>query len=399
LDNLLIATILGFLVLGAAMISVELGLSVAIIEILFGVLAGNFVGVTTTPWIDFLASFASIVLTFLAGAEVDPQLLREKWKVSVLLGGLSFALPFIGAGAFAFFVAGWDLRQSEIAGVALSTTSLAVVYAVLVETGLTKTEIGKIIMAATFVTDLGTAIALSALFIQPTVYFAVFVAVSIGVIVLMRLLQPWFFARYGDRVIEPEIKGAFAVLFLLMWTAELAQSHAVLPAFLLGLAVAGVFQRYPEEHRRFRVVAFSLLTPFFFFKGGLQVSLAALSAAIPLLVGFFVVKLGLKFLGVFPVAMRYLRPHATYTTLLMSTGLTFGTIASLYGLNAGILDRTQFSVLVTVVIVSAVVPTAIAQRLFTPMEHQLSADEVIEIEDAEFEPPRRLEPPLGGERS
>ena len=399
MDNLLIATILGFLVLGAAMISVELGLSVAIIEILFGVLAGNFVGVTTTPWIDFLASFASIVLTFLAGAEVDPQLLREKWKVSVLLGGLSFALPFIGAGAFAFFVAGWDLRQSEIAGVALSTTSLAVVYAVLVETGLTKTEIGKIIMAATFVTDLGTAIALSALFIQPTVYFAVFVAVSIGVIVLMRLLQPWFFARYGDRVIEPEIKGAFAVLFLLMWTAELAQSHAVLPAFLLGLAVAGVFQRYPEEHRRFRVVAFSLLTPFFFFKGGLQVSLAALSAAIPLLVGFFVVKLGLKFLGVFPVAMRYLRPHATYTTLLMSTGLTFGTIASLYGLNAGILDRTQFSVLVTVVIVSAVVPTAIAQRLFTPMEHQLSADEVIEIEDAEFEPPRRLEPPLGGERS
>ncbi|HZP94945.1 MAG TPA: cation:proton antiporter [Candidatus Limnocylindria bacterium] len=399
MDNLLIATILGFLVLGAAIVSVELGLSVAILEILFGVLAGNFIGMTTTPWIDFLASFASIVLTFLAGAEVDPQLLREKWKVSMLLGGLSFVLPFVGAGAFAFFVAGWDLRQSEIAGVALSTTSLAVVYAVLVETGLTRTEIGKIIMAATFVTDLGTAIALSALFIQPTVYFAVFVAVSIGAIVVMRALQPWFFSRYGDRVIEPEIKGAFAVLFLLMWTAELAQSHAVLPAFLLGLAVAGVFQRYPEEHRRFRVVAFSLLTPFFFFKGGLNVSLAALATAIPLLIGFFVVKIVLKFIGVFPVAMRYVRPHATYTTLLMSTGLTFGTISSLYGLNAGIIDRTQFSVLVTVVILSAVVPTAIAQRLFTPMEHELSPEEVVAIEDEEFEPPRRLEPPLGGRRS
>lgn len=397
MDDLLVATILGFLILAASMVSVELGISVAIIEIGFGVIAGNFLGLTSTPWIDFLASFASILLTFLAGAEVDPALLREKWKVSLLLGGLSFLLPFLGAGAFAFFLAGWDLRQSEIAGVALSTTSLAVVYAVLVETGLTRTEIGKIIMASTFVTDLGTAVALSALFIQPTVYFAVFVVVSIAAIVVMRALQRWFFARYGDRVIEPEIKGAFAVLFLLMWVAELAQSHAVLPAFLLGLAVASIFQRHPEEHERFRVVAFALLTPFFFFKGGLNVSLAALASGIPLLAGFFVVKIALKFVGVFPVALRYVRPHATYTTLLMSTGLTFGTISSLYGLNAGILDRTQFSVLVTVVILSAVVPTAIAQRLFTPMEHVLSPEEVVAVEDEEFEPPRRLEPPLGAD--
>lgn len=398
MDNLLIATILGFLILVASMVSVELGLSVAIIEIVFGVIAGNFLDVTTTPWIDFLASFASILLTFLAGAEVDPRLLREKWKVSSLLGGLSFVLPFIGAGLFAYFVAGWNVRQSEVAGVALSTTSLAVVYAVLVETGLTKTEIGKIIMASTFVTDLATAVALSALFIQPTVYFLLFVVVSVVAIVGMRSLQGWFFGRYGDRVIEPEIKGAFAVLFLLMWVADLAKSHAVLPAFLLGLAVATVFQRHPEEHRRFRVVAFALLTPFFFFKGGLNVSLAALATALPLLAGFFVVKVALKFAGVYPVALRYVRPHATYTTLLMSTGLTFGTISSLYGLNAGILDRTQFSILVTVVILSAVVPTAIAQRLFTPLEHVLSRDEVTEIEDEEFEPPRRLEPPLGEAR-
>ena len=54
------------------------------------------------------------------------------------------------------------------------------------------------------------------------------------------------------------------------------------------------------------------------------------------------------------------------TTLLMSTGLTFGTISALYGLNAGIIDRTQFSLLVTVVVLSAIVPTVIAQRWFSP---------------------------------
>jgi len=388
MDTLLVATILALLVLLASMISIELGLSVAILEIALGVVGGNFLGLTSTPWIDFLALFAGIVLTFLAGAEVDPSLLRSKLKESLLVGGLSFLLPFAGVGLFAFHVAGWDLRQSQIAGIALSTTSLAVVYAVLVETGLNRTEIGKTIMAATFVTDLGTALALSLLFIEPSPYLVAFAAVSVAVIVVMTVLQRWFFERYGDRVIEPEIKGAFFALFLLMWVAELAQSHAVLPAFILGLAVARTFQRNPEQHKRFRVVAFSLLTPFFFFKGGLNVSLAALGGALPLLAAFFLLKITLKFAGVMPVALRYLRPHATFTTLLMSTGLTFGTISSLYGLNAGIIDNEQFSLLVTTVILSAVVPTAIAQRWFSPPVHALTAAEIEAVEDEEFEPAR-----------
>lgn len=386
MDPLLVATIIASFILLASIVSVELALSVAIIEIAAGVIAGNVLGLTTPSWMEFIASFAGIVLTFLAGAEVDPRILRTKLKESALIGGLSFSVPFIGAGLFAHFVAGWDVPQSEIAGIALSTTSLAVVYAVLVETGLTNTEIGKVIMAATFVTDLGTALALSLLFIQPGPNLLIFIAVSVAVIGVMSLLQRPFFARYGGRVIEPEIRGATFALLLLMWTADLAKSHAVLPAFLLGLALSGTFKRHPEQQRRFRVVAFSFLTPFFFVRGGMNVSIGALATALPVLVGFFVVKIGLKFAGVMPVALRYLRPHATYTTLLMSTGLTFGTIASLYGLNAGIIDRTQFSVLITTVILSAIIPTAIAQRLFSPPVHALSAAEVQDVEDEEFEP-------------
>src|SRR5712692_3696665 len=282
MTDLATATILAALILVASIVSVEFGISVAIIEIGLGVVGANLFGLRPTPWIDFLAAFAGIVLTFLAGAEVDPGLFRQRFRESVVIGGLSFALPFAAAGLFAYFVAGWDLRQSEIAGIALSTTSLAVVYAVLVETGLTNTEIGKVIMAATFVTDLGTATALSMLFIQPTPYLALFVTVSVIVIVAMLVLQPWFFRRYGDRVIEPEIKGAFLALFILMWTADLAKGQAVLPAFLLGLAVARVFQSHREQQKRFRVVAFSLLTPFFFLKGGMNVSLGALAGAVPL---------------------------------------------------------------------------------------------------------------------
>jgi len=387
-NDLAIASILSGLVLVASVASVELGLSVAIIEIALGVVAGNALGIHPTPWIDFLGSFAGIVLTFLAGAEVDPALLRRRWKPAVLIGGGSFLAPFIAVAVFARYVVGWDLRQAEIAGVALSTTSLAVVYAVLVETGLASSELGKTLMAATFVTDLGTALALSVLFIEPGPYLLVFMVASVLVIGTMIILQRPFFARYGARVIEPEIKGAFCALFVLMWTADLAHSHAVLPAFLLGLAVANTFKRHPEEQRRFRVVAFSFLTPIFFFKGGLNVNIGDLAGGAWLLGAFLVVKVTAKFIGAHPFAIRYVRPHATFTTLLMSTGLTFGTISSLYGLNAGIIDRGQFAVLLGAVIGSAVVPTLIAQRFFSPPVHKLTAEEIAAVEDEEFEPQR-----------
>src|SRR3989454_7924267 len=373
MENLLIAVIAGLLILLASVASVELGVSVALIEISFGVVAGNFLGLTSPPWMDFLASFGSILLTFLAGAEVDPRVMRERLKESVLIGSLSFAAPFFGAWLVCVWVLGWPSAAAQLAGVALSTTSLAVVYTVLVETGLTLTPLGKLIMASTFVTDFGTALALALLFIRPTWWLVPFVGVSVLVIWTMVALQPWFFSRYGERVIEPEIKGAVAVLLVLMFFAEKARSHAVLPAFVLGLSLARIFHEHPELTRRFRVVAFAILTPFFFLKGGMNVSLRLVWANFGLLALLFAVKQVTKIAGVYPVARRWVPRDAMFTTLLMSTGLTFGTISSLYGLNAGILDQAQFSVLVTVVVASAVIPTVIAQRWFSPEKAPRSA--------------------------
>ena len=137
------------------------------------------------------------------------------------------------------------LKAALIAGTALSTTSLAVVYAVLVETGLNSTRVGKLIMSACFVTDLGTAVALSAIFIKPNAWFPVFLVVSVALIVVLPKIAPWFFGRYGDRVIEPEIKLVFACLFVLMVLADAAKGHAVLPAFLLGLVMAQALPAAP----------------------------------------------------------------------------------------------------------------------------------------------------------
>jgi Kef-type K+ transport system membrane component KefB len=365
-ENLVIASLAGVLILLASMASAELGLSVAIAEIALGVVGGNFLGLHVTPWMDFLASFASIVLTFMAGSEVDTDLLREKWKESLLLGGASFVVPFLAAMAFAYWGLHWTFQAAQITGIALSTTSLAVVYAVLVETGLNETRIGKIIMASTFVTDFATALALSVLFMRPSPMLIVFIAVSAALIFGLPRLSPWFFRRYGNRVTEPEIKLIFLALFVLMLVGEVGQSHAVLPAFLLGLAMARTLAQNRTQLQRLRVVAFSLLTPFFFLKSGMNVSLPAVVANFGILVAFLAVKLIAKFASVYPLARRYVPEHSWYTTLLMSTGLTFGTISSLYGLQAGILNQAQFSVLITTVIGTAVLPTLIAQRFFSP---------------------------------
>src|SRR2546425_12371531 len=122
MTDLTTATILAALILVAAIVSVEFGISVAIIEITLGVAGSNLFGVRSTPWIDFIGTFAGIVLTFLAGAEVDRQLLRREWKPALLIGGLSFLLPCIGVGVFvAGYVGGWGPRTAQSACIGLST--------------------------------------------------------------------------------------------------------------------------------------------------------------------------------------------------------------------------------------------------------------------------------------
>jgi Kef-type K+ transport system membrane component KefB len=361
-----LAAVLAALVLVASMASVELGVTVALIELTLGVLAGNLLDLRSDEWLDVIASFASIVLTFLAGMEVDTGYMRDRAKATVGIGVASFVGPFAVSALVAYALLGWSGKAALIAGTALSTTSLAVVYAVLVERGLTDTGIGKLLMSSTFVTDLCTALALSAIFIKPNVWFPAFLAVSLGLILLLPRLAPWFFGRYGDRVIEPEIKLVFAALLVLMVVADASNGHAVLPAFVLGLVMSRHYKEHREEQKRLRVVAFAFLTPFFFLKGGLNVSLGAVAANLGLLAALLAAKMVPKVAFVLPLARRAAPRHATFATLLMSTGLTFGTISSLYGLNAGIIDRTQFSLLVMVVVLSAVVPTAIAERWFLP---------------------------------
>jgi Kef-type K+ transport system membrane component KefB len=383
LENIwFIAAIWMGLALVASLISIRAGISVALIEILVGVAAGNLhwgAGqqiLRSTDWTNFLAMLGSGVLTFLAGAEIDPISLRANLRASLAIGTAAFVLPFGGVWMFAQFVLGWPLHQAQIAGIALSTTSVAVVYAVMIETRQCETPLGKMILAACFINDLGTVLALGLIFANFNFWLLVFVIVTCAMLWFMPKWTEWIVVRMGaTRVSEPEIKFIFFVLFFLGGLASTAKSEAVLPAYLIGLVVAGVFLRDKTLVHRMRSIAFSVFTPFYFLRAGSFVSLPALWTALGVIVALLALKMATKVAGVLPLSrMFFMRAReAYYTTLLMSTGLTFGTISALFGLQNQIIDQRQYSVLVTVVILSAFVPTLIAQKFFEPSRRTMVA--------------------------
>ncbi len=341
------------LALIATLLAIWFKISTALTEIVVGVLAqmvlgkyfgGNILG-AKTEWITFLAGTGAVVLTFLAGAELDPAVLRTKWKETTVVGLVGFFAPFLGCAAVAHYLLGWSTRSSWLAGVALSTTSVAVVYAVMLELGFNVTEFGKSILASCFINDLATVIALGLIFSPFTVRTVIFVAASIVIAVVLPFVTPRFFRKYGGRVSELEAKYILLLLFTMGALAVWAGSEAVLPAYVIGMVLAGTVGRDHALVRRLRTRTFGLLTPFYVIRAGSFVSVP------------------------------------TLYTLMMSTGLTFGTISALFGINHGVIDQAQYSHLVATVIGSAVIPTVIANALFMP-RHLLPNKETESAPDA-----------------
>ena len=368
------------LALIADFLSIRFKIAVALSEILVGVAVAFILAYflpqyadfgADVPWVQFLASVGAVLLTFLAGAELSPESLRGKWKEVILIGLLGFFAPFLGCAAIAHYLLSWTTSASWLAGVALSTASVAVIYAVLLETGLNKTSFGKVILAATFVNDLATVLALGFLFSPFSWKSLVFIAAAAALFAMLPKMTRATFQRWGHRHSEQEAKYLFFFLFGLGFLAYWSGSEPVLPAYVMGMVVASILEKDDLLVKRLRAITFGLLTPFYFLRAGAFVSIPELWNAPLVFLALFLGKMITKSLGVYPAAKfsKYPKRDASYITLLMSTGLTFGTISSLYGLSHGIIDRGQYSLLVAVVIASAIVPTLIANAFFLPKHY------------------------------
>jgi Kef-type K+ transport system membrane component KefB len=366
----------------SAVIAYHLRISIALVEICVGVAAGAVAASSgkaailgsDMEWLRFLASSGAVLLTFLAGAELELEVMRTKLKEVSIVGLVGFLAPFLGCAALARYALGWSPQASLLCGVALSTTSMAVVYAVMVETGFNRTEFGKGILGACFVNDLGTVIVLGLLFSPFTYKTMVFIVATVLVLVLLPHLTGWLTRLYAYRTAAIRTKWVMFILFGLGALAYWSGSESVLPAYVVGMVLAGHASQDGFWIRRLRTLTGGFLTPFYFLRAGTLVSVSAL---ISLPVVFFVLlggKVVSKIFGLYPIVrlFRSDRNERWYYTLMMSTGLTFGTISALFGFSHGIVTRPQYSFLVAVVIASAVVPTLIAGLAFLP-KHLLPA--------------------------
>jgi Kef-type K+ transport system membrane component KefB len=356
------------LALAAAMGSLYITISAALFEIVVGALAGNTIGLPLTPWINYIAGVGAVVLTFLAGTDIDPAVVKKHFGASVTIGLMGFFAPYIGCLLLARYGLGWPWPQAQIAGISLSTTSVAVVYAVMVETGYNRTELGKIILAACFINDIGTVLALGLVFANYNLYLVLFAVATITVVAALPFVVPWLFRKIGGRASEPEIKFVFVMLFALGGLANLGKSEAVLPAYLVGMALAPFFLANRDLQLRLRAICFAFLTPFYFLKAGSLIEAHALITGAALIGIFLAMKMATKFCSILPLTryFKFVPREGMYTTMMMSTGLTFGSISALFGLTNHIIDQAQYTVLLTAVIGSAVVPTLIAQLWFHP---------------------------------
>jgi len=370
------------LALFSAVIAYYLKISIALVEICVGMI----VGAVATAWgqfealgtgndtLRFLASSGAVLLTFLAGAELEHETLKRKLTEVSVVGTIGFFAPFIGCSLVARFILGWDLQASLLTGIALSTTSMAVVYAVMLETGFNRTEFGKGILGACFINDIGTVLGLSLLFSPFTYKTLVFLGVSLLALALLPASSRFITRHYAHKTAAIRTKWMLCILFALSALALWSGSEAVLPAYLAGIVLAEFARVNHTWLRRLRTLTVGFLTPIYFLRAGTLVSLPALLGGFTLFLILFLGKVASKIFGLYPVIARFRkeRKERWYYSLLMSTGLTFGTISALYGLTHSIVTQAQYSLLVAAVIVSAVVPTLIANAAFLPV-HLLPA--------------------------
>src|SRR3989339_202424 len=364
--------IVGLLVFISSLISIRIGIAVVIIELLFGIILGS-LGLRPEEWMLYLANFGGIILTFLAGTEIDVKLLKEQFKQSFLIGFSSFIAPFLTGFSAAYFIAKWGFWASLVTGTAISCTSLAVIYAVLVETGMNKTETGKLLMSATFITNLFTALALSVLFTKFNIYTFIFLAAAVLIIIIVDKYSLYILRHPAlfNKVVEPEIKFLLFILLAFIYFAKLGNSQAILPVFILGLLMSRHFKEQRKTkiiRNRLKTVAYAVFIPIFGIVAGMKVSLFYIYSSLPLFTLFFFVKVLSKFSGVYFFAKKYIPEGHMYVSLLMSTGLTFGLIAALFGFNEGLISQSQYSLLIGVMTLSSIIPTFFAQKWFMPVK-------------------------------
>ena len=360
-ESLIVALVL----VGAAAIAFEVGISSAILEIFAGiVLAALFIELPTLDWLSFLANLGMLTLMFLVGFEVDVDRLRQTWRTSVAIGVCALLLPMAGVFAVGFSLLDLAPKAAGLLAIGLSTTSLALVYQVLRERDLLGTHAGQVMLAAASVVDVLSMVFMALLMGDVGWGTFVFLIVVVPTILGMPHLGKWIFRRYKGSLVEFELRFLLVTLIALGVMAEtIGGLHPAIVAFALGIIMSEVMEEHEELEQKLKGIVFSLFAPVFFLYAGMQFDVRLLT---PELVGItallLVVACGLKFLGTAIPYQLLMKEPGWLAGLVFNYRLSFGVIAATVGLRTGVLSQDLYAVILMVIIGSAVVPAIVLRQ-------------------------------------
>jgi Kef-type K+ transport system membrane component KefB len=362
-------SLIAVVVVLAGITGIKLNITSAIIEVIAGIILGNFLGVGIEPWLDFLGTFGGLILTFLAGVEIDLSLLKRNGKQSFVLGTSAFIVTFVGEMIFLYFVTDWSLPAKLTASLAQTPTAIAVVYTMFLEYGLLGSQSSKLVLAAIFVNDILTLMCINLISHKFNLFTVAFIlAMAIMALALPKIME--YIAKWhGMRSVELELRLIFAVILGISFLADAGNMQAVFGAFLLGLVFANSLHNHSDILPKLRSVTFSLLAPVFFVKAGILISLPAVLGNVMLILGILVVKMLSKSAGTYYFNKIWVPEAPIFSTILFSTSLTVGIVTAAFGRNSQFLDQTQFSIVMIAIVLSAVIPSLIARR-FVPAKYR-----------------------------
>ena len=258
--------LVGILIVLAGIIALELGIPVAVMEIIFGVLAFNVLGITSDPWIDFLADLGVLGIMFFAGLEMDARILKKNLAKNFLVGSTIYAIRL----AIIFFIAlilfGFSTPQAFLIGISLSTTSLALVYPVVKERGSINREEGRVIISVAMVIDLLSTLSLL-FFVQPEQEFFLLIYIVLAILVFYfgPKITRIIFSRYGENIAELEVRFILLFLIAMGFLARKLMLSEVIFAFFLGFIFSEIIVDREDVEGKLRGMIFGFLAPVFFF--------------------------------------------------------------------------------------------------------------------------------------
>ncbi len=364
--------VIGLSIIIAGILSIELGISVAILEIVAGLIVAYYFDISGLTWLDFLSNFGILGIMFIAGFEIDKDVLKRHYRRSLAIGLSAYFTPLIIISLISYLIFGLGMRASLLIGLATSTTSLALVYPALKEKHLLKVKTGHILLSSAMIVDLLSIVSLTILLGLVDVSMAIYVLAALALLLMAPRIGHWLFSKYKGNIVELEMKFILFVLLSLAVISERVYASEVIFVFMAGLFFSALLKQHAALEDKLRGIIFGFMAPLFFFKAGtmIDVKIIDLDILIATLTLFALAFLG-KFVGTYSIVKKVCRPKfASFAGLLFNYRLTFGIIASVFGLRYGIIDEGIYFALMGTILLTSIISSILLRKFqhVTPTE-------------------------------